>query len=233
MEQGKALRQLEGKLSMVGDHVSVLSGKLEDLLFRAQRIAHSLKEDGKSKVKVADTMFGYDLQTFRRDVRAFGQEAGGLSSVLGSLEHGAAYDESSVMHAQAVMRLADRAHKGVSALLDKAVLAHQHIREAEHKVEAWYMVQEMTSLAQMTQVLPGMANKVLLGVSSRKAGEPVPAPADAPAHSGGGGPVHAPASVSGPILQRKAAVPLRPVGRMVQGSVVNLPAIPPAPPPRP
>ena len=228
MEQGKALRQLEGKLSMVGDHVSVLSGKLEDLLFRAQRIAHSLKEDGKSKVKVADTMFGYDLQTFRRDVRAFGQEAGGLSSVLGSLEHGAAYDESSVMHAQAVMRLADRAHKGVSALLDKAVLAHQHIREAEHKVEAWYMVQEMESLAQMTQVLPGMANKVLLGVSSRKEGEPVPA--GAPAPSGVGAPVYAPASVSGPVLQRKAAVPLRPIGRMVQGSVVPFP---PAPPPRP
>lgn len=213
MEQGKALRQLEGNLSLVGDHISVLSGKLEDLLFRAQRIAHELKNDGKNKVKVADTMFGYDLQNFRRDARSFGNEAAGLSSVFGGLEHGASRDESSVMHAQSVMRLADRVRKGVGVLLDKAVLAHQYMREAEHKVEAWYMIQELEALAQTTQVLPGMANKVLLAVSSGETGAPAPVPA-------------APAAVSGPVLQRKAAVPLRPVGRMVSGAPETPPQIP-------
>jgi hypothetical protein len=215
MEQGKALRQLEGNLSLVGDHISVLSGKLEDLLFRAQRIAHELKNEGKNKVKVADTMFGYDLQNFRRDARSFGNEAAGLSSAFGGLEHGASCDESSVMHAQSVMRLAERVRKGVGVLLDKAVLAHQYMREAEHKVEAWYMIQELEALAQATQVLPGMANKVLLAVSSRRAGGPVPG-TEAPSL----------VSVSGPVLQRKAAVPLRPLGRMVSGAPAPPPQIP-------
>jgi|GEM_PF-3213506 len=202
MEQLRALKQMESKLSLLGDHVGVLSGKLEDLLFRAQRIAHALKDNANAKVKVADTMFGYDLQTFRRDVRAFGNDAGGLSSTLGGIEHSAQYDESSLGHAQAVMRLSDRLHKSLGVLLDKAVLAHQHIREAEHKVEAWYMVQEVEALAQQAQVLPGIANKLLIAVSTRK-GAPVPPPAAAGAPE--------------PTLERRA-VPLRKVGRLASGT---------------
>jgi hypothetical protein len=224
MEQLRALRQAEGRLSLVGDHISVLSGKLEDLLFRAQRIAHALKDN--AKAKVTDAMFGYDLQNFRRDVRAFGNDAGGISSALGSIERSAQYDEPSLVHAQAVMRLCDRIFKGLSALLDKAVLAHQHIREAEHKVEAWYMVQEIESLAQQTQGLPGLANKVLVAVSARK-GAPAALPMtsgalpSAPGRQGGGTSVPPPAAA--PVLQRRAAVPLRLVGRLVSSPSVSPP----------
>jgi hypothetical protein len=196
MEQSRALKQLESRLSLLGDHVSVLSGKLEDLLFRAQRIAHALKDD--AKAQVGDSMFGYDLQNFRRDVRAFGNDAGGLSAAIGSIERSAQFDEPSVALAQAVMRLSERLHKGLGLLLDQAVLAHQHIRQAEHKVEAWYMVQEVESLVQQVQVLPGIANKVLIAVSTKN-GASVPPPTGA-----------APAA---PTPQRPASVPLRPAGR--------------------
>ncbi|MBI5240567.1 MAG: hypothetical protein HY926_08850 [Elusimicrobia bacterium] len=235
MEQLRALRQVESRLSLVGDRVSVLSGKLEDLLFRAQRIAHELRRE--PKAKNTDAMFGYDLQSFRRDVRAFGNDAGGFSSTLGSLERSARYDEESLAHAQAAMRLADRLHKNLSALLDKAVLAHQYMREADHKVEAWYMIQEIGSLAQQTQALPGLANKVLVAIGSRPAaapsgdGERPPSGGGAdgkdvrPVGTGGtsdtaGGPLPADGAspeAPPPVLQRRAAVPLRPVGRLVTG----------------
>ena len=214
MEQLQALKQFESRLSLVGDHVSALSGKLEGLLFRAQRIAHALKDNA----KIPDNMFGYDLQTFRRDIRAFANDSAGLPSVLASIERSAQYDELSLAHAQAVMRLSDCLHKSLSALLDKAVLAHQHIREADHKVEAWYMVQELGVLDQQTQGLPGLANKVLVAVSTKKDG-----PASQPASAGGPA---APPSPPEPTLQRRAAVPLRLVGRLVS----RTPAIPPAAP---
>jgi hypothetical protein len=227
MDQLKALKNMEGTLALQSDHISVMSSKLEDLLFRAQRIAAALKDN--PKAKISDSMFGYDLQIFRRDVRTVGNDVGGLASALGSIEKAAQYDETSLGHAQAVMRFADRVHKGMCVLLDKAVLAHSHIRGAEHKVEAWYMVQEVEALSQITQVLPGIANKVILAVSTRKPGAPglqagaaarpavVPfrptaAPRPAPAAAPAPEPAASPAP---PVLQRRAAVPLRPLGRLV------------------
>ena len=206
MEQLAALKQAEGRLAVLGDRVSVLSGRLEDLLFRAQRIAHALKDNA----KVADTMFGYDLQTFRSDVRAFSHEAGDLPVKLERIERAAQYDEPSLVYALAVMRLSDRMHKGLVALLDKVVLAHQHMREAEHKVEAWFLVKEVESLVQQAQGLPGIANRLLVAVNIRQGVSAGPAPAAGPA---------------APVLQRRAAVPLRMVGRLVSGS-----AVPPAKP---
>jgi len=48
MDQVKWLKQTEGSFSLAGDHASVLAGKLEDLLFRAQRIARALRSDSKA-----------------------------------------------------------------------------------------------------------------------------------------------------------------------------------------
>ena len=191
MEQLRALTQMESTLSLIGDHCSVLSGKLEGLLFRAHRIANARKED--PKARVTDTMFGYDLQNFRRDIRALSSELEGLATILHSIERYAQYDEASLLHAQAVMRLAERTHKGLGALLDQATLAHGHIREAEHKVEAWYLIQEIEAAIQQTQALPGLANKVIIGVGTMK-GPPEPAPRSGP------------------------AVPLRPAGRIASGA---------------
>jgi hypothetical protein len=162
MEQLRGLKQMESSLSLVSDHISVLSSKLEDLLFRAQRIAAAIKKQAASP----DSMFGYDLQNFRRDVRNFGTEIGGLSSGFSSLERGGFFEEDAIAPAQAAWRLSDRVHKSLMSLYDKAVVAHQHIRSAEHKVEAWYMVQEIEALIQNTQVLPGIANKVVIVVST-------------------------------------------------------------------
>lgn len=176
MEQMQALKHSESSLSLVADHVSVLSSKLEDLLFRAQRIGHALKSD----LAVPDMMFGYDLQNFRRDVRSFSNELGSLSSMLAQIERTAQFDESCVTRAQAVMRLADRLHKALVALHGEALLAHEHIRQADHKVEAWYLVQETEALAQRTQGLPTVANKIVIQVSTPQPDAPAPDARPAP-----------------------------------------------------
>lgn len=166
MEQLSALKQLESSLSLFSDRVAVLQGKLEDLVFRAQRIANALKNN----LKVQDTMFGYDLQNFRREIQRFSNELGGISNVLAGVERAASFQEDAVKNAQAVMRLSDRLSKALKTLHDQALIAHQHIRQSDHKIEAWYLAQEVEEMAQKTQALPTLANKAVIKVSTPPGG---------------------------------------------------------------
>lgn len=162
METLAGLKQLEGRFSLAGDRVVALKAKLEDLLFRAQRIANAQK----IQMPNTDIMFGHDLQHFRRDVRGFAQEIAGLPLLLSSMERTAAYDERAVKFAQAVMRLAIRIAQALRSLHDTAVLAHQHIRSADHKIEAWYISQEIEELVMKGQGLPTSANKIVVACST-------------------------------------------------------------------
>lgn len=162
METLAGLKQLEGQFSLVGDRVVALKAKLEDLLFRAQRIANAQKIN----MPNSDTMFGYDLQHFRRDVRTFAQDISGLPVLLGSLERTATYDEKAAKFAQTVMRLAVRITQSLRSLHDTAILAHQHIRTADHKIEAWYVAQEVEELVMKGQGLPTSANKIVIACST-------------------------------------------------------------------
>lgn len=173
METTAALKQIEGQLSIVGDKVTALKGKLEDLLFRAQRIAAAQKNNMSS----TDSMFGYDLQNYRRGVRTFSMEISGLPVLLGSIERTATYDPKAMKFASSVMRLTMRLSQSLRALHDTAILAHQHIRAADHKIEAWYVAQEIEELVMRAQGLPTSANKIVINTSTPPPGTP---PQEAP-----------------------------------------------------
>lgn len=162
MEIMSSMKQAESSMAIVCDRINALGAKLEDLLFRAQRIAAAAKNN----LKHNDSMFGYDLQHFRNEVRAFSHEVGGLPNLLGGIERQAEFNEAAVKPAQALMRICERLNQGLKSLTDQAMLAHQHIREANHKVEAWYMAQEVEQMAQKAQGLPTVANKIVIRVSS-------------------------------------------------------------------
>lgn len=183
MEQDRGLKQMESALSLAGDHVSVLVSKLESLLGRANRI--SRQTENSPKAQITDTMFGYDLQNFRRDVRTLAVEMAGLSTILGTIERSARGSDADLLRAQAVLRLAGRLQNYTRTLQDHSLQAHQSIRACEHKVEAWYLVQEVEALLSTTQPLAGIANKVVVAVSSLaengRTSCPSPAPAPAPA----------------------------------------------------
>jgi hypothetical protein len=158
METTAGLKQMEQTLSTVCDHTSAMKAKLEDLLFRAQRIAAAQKNG----MGVSDTMFGYDLQGFRRGIRTFAGEISGLPVVLGSIERTAVYDEKAAKFAVAVSRLAMRLSSLLRGLHDTAMLAHQHIRQADHKIEAFYMANEIEEVVMRGQGLPTAANKIVM-----------------------------------------------------------------------
>ncbi len=162
MEQTSAFKQAEGNLSMLKDRISKHQARLEDLVFRAQRIATAIKNGA----KVTDAMFESDLQSFRREVRSFSNEISSLPAVIGSLERAATYDAAALNSAQALMRLCDQIAKALRSLHEHALIAHQHIREADYKVVAWYVVQELEQMAQKAQSLPATANKIIMKVGT-------------------------------------------------------------------
>ena len=158
METAAGLKQMESTLSVACDRTSAMKAKLEDLLFRAQRIAAAQR----SALGVSDTMFGYDLQNYRRGIRTFSGEISGLPVALGSIERSAVYDENAVKFATAVMRLTMRLSSLLRGLHDTSILAHQHIRTADHKIEAWYLANEIEEVVMRGQGLPTVANKIVI-----------------------------------------------------------------------
>lgn len=176
MDTLPALKQMEGLLAVTGDRATALKGKIEELMFRAQRISAAAKNNLPS----SDTMFGYDLQHVRRDVRAFSMEMGNLPTALGSIERTAEYDENAAKFATGVMRMCTRLSQIMKSLLDCATIAHQHIRANDQKIEAWYLAQEVEELAHKAQSLPGTANKIVILVSTPPYGAAA-APAAPPA----------------------------------------------------
>jgi len=162
MDQENALKHVESVLSLTADRAAVLQSKLEEIFFRAQRLSNAMKNGTKN----SDYMFGYDLQHFRNEVRAFGIELSAIPNMIGSLDRGAAYEEAAVTRARAVMHLTERLSRGLHAFQDMALLAQAHIREAEHKIEAWHMVQDVEQMVQKARPLPMMVNKVLIKIST-------------------------------------------------------------------
>jgi hypothetical protein len=174
MELVAGLKQMEMTLSMTCDKVSAMKAKLEDLLFRAQRIANAQKNNLTNN----DTMYGYDLQKFRRDVRTFSTDMSGLPVSLGSLATNAAPDPAAAKFAAQVMRLSTRLAQSLRSVHDLSLLAHQHIRSADLKVEAWYLAQEIEELVMRGQGLPTAANKIVIGTApvAGPSGTPAPPP---------------------------------------------------------
>ena len=165
METVTALKQAEGQLLLVADKIRAFSAKLEDLVFRAQRIAASRKNG----VKPMDTMYSYDLQNFRRDMRTFSNEVAALPSIVNGIERMARFDERCVKPASSVWRACGRLNSALATLRDQACLAHSHIRESDARIEAWYIVQETEQLADKGKMLPEAANKILIRVSTPEA----------------------------------------------------------------
>lgn len=167
MEIVAGLKQVDGQLSLMADRVTVVSAKLEDLLYRAQRISAAIKNGTIS----TDTMYGYDLQNFRQSLRKFAMDLGTLPPMLGSMERQATYNLDAVKYAQSVMRNTSRMAQALKALHDMSLLAHQHIRAADHKIEAWNISKEIEEMALQMQGLPMSANRILIASSTSKAAD--------------------------------------------------------------
>jgi hypothetical protein len=204
METLSGLKQIEGTLSLTCDKVNALKAKLEDLLFRAQRIANAQKNGMPNN----DSMYGYDLQKYRREIRTFSTDLSGLPVLLGSIASSAVPDERAAKFASSVMRLSGRLAQAMRALHDLSLLAHQHIRAADLKIEAWYLAQEIEEMVMRGQGLPTVANKIVMATSAATPAAPA-APAAPPAAAPAAPPAAAPPAAAPPAPPPSGAPPAK------------------------
>ncbi|MCX5796062.1 MAG: hypothetical protein NTY77_11255 [Elusimicrobia bacterium] len=208
------IKEAQDALSRASEHGRALSRKLEDLVFRAQRIARALKNG----TSVPDSMFARDLKEFRLDIRNFGTELGVLPNALAGVAQSARLDPGAGAPAQAISQLSQQIHDNMLALEDQGQLASQHLRGAEYKSDMGYLFAEIHGLVVRAQGLPAIADQI---VSQAKAAPPsAPAAAQPP-------PASAPER---PALNPRRAVPLRSIARFNPATpAAGLPAQPDGP----
>ena len=151
------LRQADSRLKAAESSLSVISAKLEDLCFRAQRISRALK----AREAVKDTTFGAELVDLRKLVRAFIAEAETLPSSLSAAQRGVAKEQGAAECAASVSGSARRLPQSVSHLHELALLVHRHSPEGEARVAAWYMAQELEAAAAGMKTLAANGTAVL------------------------------------------------------------------------
>lgn len=176
MEVQIRLKNVESLLSTTADKVTALKGRLEDLVLRAQRITNAAKNNMPNN----DMMFGTDLQNFRKELRQFAFELTSVIPALQSIERMATYEPSVLAISQSVFQKTNRLAQGMRNLQETTLFAQHHIRASDHKVHAFYIVQEVEEMTGKVQALPTSANKVVIAVSTPPGGAPPAAPKPAP-----------------------------------------------------
>ncbi|MFA6316186.1 MAG: hypothetical protein WC943_02120 [Elusimicrobiota bacterium] len=173
----QSLHTLETSLTMLGSRASTFQGKLEDLLFRAQKMA----QKAKNNLPETDTMYSYDVQHLRHQLRDLSNQVETLPTAVGELERIAVPDAATNGPAQSVSRLATTLGRSLALLHEHALLAAQHIRSAEHKVEAWYLVQETEQMSEKAKATAGVTQRLALKTAPAPApASPAPAPVQPP-----------------------------------------------------
>ena len=123
---------LEG-LIVIYDRCGVFHGRIEDLMFRAQRIASALKMNAGGK----DPDFESDLKLFRNDLKKFRFEVEeALSAVRALSEEGYKSFNSRLIGL----------HGRFNGLADYVALAHQRMPMPDSRLEAWYCLREVSEM---------------------------------------------------------------------------------------
>lgn len=150
MEEKRLFKIAEARFVELSDKAGLLQSRLEDLYFRAIRIANALK----NKQKNRDALFGEDLTLLRRAVRAYSQDCLNLPGLMDWLEREAHYAPDLAESAGALLKVVSALQKTTLAFCEQARLLHQYIHDADAKMEAWYAVQDMEIVAQKIQTYP-------------------------------------------------------------------------------
>lgn len=169
MEQQNAMRMMEDQLKRFGDQISVLAASQEDLNFRAIRIQSAAKLN---KV-IKDITFGDDIGILRKRVRTFCGDISVLPGILDSLERGACYQPGLLNLARSLMSTANNAAQLLNNFTDSIRQLHQHINDADLKIQAWYMVSDLENICQKISAISAtISSRVIVKLTTPPADEP-------------------------------------------------------------
>jgi FtsZ-binding cell division protein ZapB len=154
IEQNSALRSAEDRLARALKRVQLLQSRVEDLLYRSQRLANSVRRSRPAE----DASLSRDLLSLREELRAFGEELQAIPALLARLEGGPERRPRGLSRSAA--SLIERMDAGLRTLLEQSRLAHEHVRPQALKPEAWALVQDADLLAARAKGLKDAAARL-------------------------------------------------------------------------
>ena len=134
-------------LGKTKDRCGALHGRLEDLLFRAQRIALAEKRERKNP----DHFFHEDLIIFRNDVRESRQEIGELAAEAAAVASSLLQNHGNRKRLEIVSILARQIHASLASLSEYASLAYQRMPERADRIQSWYCLGDINEMIKSAQ----------------------------------------------------------------------------------
>ncbi|MBI5629361.1 MAG: hypothetical protein HY921_00575 [Elusimicrobia bacterium] len=162
MSQQHLIKLVQEKASAIADRARASQSRADDILFRSQQVANALKNG----FPLRDRGFGDDLQVFRKILKTLAADVVEIPNFMARLERTARYEEDAIKAAQALFRDISVLQREIRGLQEKALMAHQNIRNSPFFTDSIYLMLEIEKMIEKTDLLPAYANKILIAISS-------------------------------------------------------------------
>lgn len=168
MELNSTVLLVEDRIHKVSDHLKFLQVKMEDYVFRAQRLVTAIK----AGIPIKDKGFGEDMLILRKELITFGADVIDLPNMIGRLEMDARYEADELKRfqqvnmVQVVHRETMGLQKEMQNLSGTAGLLHQHARQTPFVQESMYIGIEIEKMVERTDRLPMRVHKAVLALSN-------------------------------------------------------------------
>jgi hypothetical protein len=173
MDQIRLLKQVAQTLDDFSNKLKVMHARCEDVQFRAQRLASWLKNQTNIRATPPDRAFPDDLKALRRDLKRAIQEFDFVPGWLARIERAAEPQPDALDFAVKITRSASQFQQMVMTLLSPIQIAHNHLKVAELKIDAWFLAQDIEAWGKEIVAVPLRCHKILHKIEPN---DPTPPP---------------------------------------------------------
>ncbi|MBI5239832.1 MAG: hypothetical protein HY926_05120 [Elusimicrobia bacterium] len=165
MDQSRLFKQIVQTVDEFTNKIKATHGRFEDIQYRAHRLETWFKNRTSTRAVPPDRIFPDDLKLLRRDVKRIIQDFAYLPLWLAKIERYTRPQPELTDLAVKLTRSASQFQQVVLTLLAPIQIAHNHLKVAEWKIDAWFLAQEIEAWAKETVAVPLRCHNILLKIN--------------------------------------------------------------------
>ena len=162
MDQSRLFKQVLQTLDEFTNKIKATHSRCEDVQARAHKLETWFKNQTSTRAIPPDRVFPDDLKLLRRDIKRLIQEFNFVPGWLAKIERATVPQPEITDLAVKLTRSASMFQQVVMTLLAPIQIAHNHLKVAEWKIDAWFLAQEIEAWGKETVAVPLRCHKILL-----------------------------------------------------------------------
>jgi len=143
MDQSRLFKQVLQTLDEFTNKIKATHSRCEDVQARAHKLETWFKNQTSTRAVPPDRVFPDDLKLLRRDIKRLIQEFNFVPGWLAKIERATVPQPEITDLAVKLTRSASMFQQVVMTLLAPIQIAHNHLKVAEWKIDAWFLAQEI------------------------------------------------------------------------------------------